>query len=471
MKLNRRQFNAALAGTAASGLFSRSPWALDNVLLANSKKVLVVGGGISGLYAADLLMASGYSVQVLEAGARVGGRILGKDIGGQKFDVGAQAFTKDMLRVVALGKKFGFHVVPKPKQKGFFLRKTNLIVGKDLGQIIQEINEITEKTEVLERRLNDPLSRREFASISVMDWFHPKLSSDSQELFLTSFSSEYCADPSNVSLLHFIEGNRGYHGDEDEMGFRFREGLFGIVDELFKRVRSRVRMNHPVEEITCTTSGVVATAGGSSFHADYLIFAIPLPQLQRIKISGLADRTLKSSLSGYRGAAVRKIVAVYSEPFWKDRPREGVFSPPLGLSLMDNSDTEKGVYSLVAFLGGPMAYKGVERSEVLSLAAKVTGDKALQPIAYHEQAWLPDSFLSGGYGSVRGPGLNKGEILPKRIGRVFIAGSDSADQFSGYVEGALSSAERAANGIMEFAKAGFSLDLLKEDHAKRQVNS
>jgi hypothetical protein len=34
------------------------------------------------------------------------------------------------------------------------------------------------------------------------------------------------------------------------------------------------------------------------------------------------------------------------------------------------------------------------------------------------------------------------------VGRIFLAGTESSDEFSGYVEGALASAERAVSGIM-----------------------
>ena len=40
-----------------------------------SKKVIVVGAGVSGLIAAKLLAKEGFKVQVLEASKRVGGRV------------------------------------------------------------------------------------------------------------------------------------------------------------------------------------------------------------------------------------------------------------------------------------------------------------------------------------------------------------------------------------------------------------
>ena len=39
------------------------------------KDVLIIGAGISGLYAGYLLKAQGYTIQILEATNKIGGRV------------------------------------------------------------------------------------------------------------------------------------------------------------------------------------------------------------------------------------------------------------------------------------------------------------------------------------------------------------------------------------------------------------
>jgi hypothetical protein len=87
---------------------------------------------------------------------------------------------------------------------------------------------------------------------------------------------------------------------------------------------------------------------------------------------------VRSGLASYKGAAVRKVIAVYDKPFRKDLPREGAVSNE----------------------------------------------------------------------SVRAPGIGHGERMATELGRIFLAGTESSDEFSGYVEGALASAERAVRCTM-----------------------
>lgn len=75
-------------------------------------RVVVVGAGIAGLTAAhDLAREPGLDVLVLEAGPRVGGKLLTAEVGGVTVDVGAEAMLARRPEGVTLAGKLGLSVV------------------------------------------------------------------------------------------------------------------------------------------------------------------------------------------------------------------------------------------------------------------------------------------------------------------------------------------------------------------------
>lgn len=70
-------------------------------------RVAVVGGGITGLAAAWELLASGAEVAVLEAGSRLGGRILTEEVAGRRIDLGPDAFLARVPHALDLCRELG----------------------------------------------------------------------------------------------------------------------------------------------------------------------------------------------------------------------------------------------------------------------------------------------------------------------------------------------------------------------------
>ena len=74
---------------------------------STDKDVIVIGAGIAGLTAAWRLTSAGWNVQLVEASARVGGRIYGFDVGDRAIQLGGRWTGPGQDRLAALAAELG----------------------------------------------------------------------------------------------------------------------------------------------------------------------------------------------------------------------------------------------------------------------------------------------------------------------------------------------------------------------------
>jgi oxygen-dependent protoporphyrinogen oxidase len=90
------------------------------------QRVAVVGGGISGLAAANRLCKSGFDVTVYEASPRFGGKIATERVDGFVIETGADSFVVSRPRILELCRELGLEselMPPDPQHKGAFISR------------------------------------------------------------------------------------------------------------------------------------------------------------------------------------------------------------------------------------------------------------------------------------------------------------------------------------------------------------
>lgn len=73
----------------------------------------------------------------------------------------------------------------------------------------------------------------------------------------------------------------------------------------------------------------------------------------------------------------------------------------------------------------------------------------LKPIHYEECNWAEQQYSGGAYTGICPPGLltTYGPVIREPIGQIYFAGTETATQWSGYMNGAVEAGERAAREV------------------------
>jgi monoamine oxidase len=162
--------------------------------------------------------------------------------------------------------------------------------------------------------------------------------------------------------------------------------------------------------------------------------------------------------------AVTKIHAVYDRPFWRDEGLTGQLVADAGSlrATFDDSPDDGSHGVLVGFIagaedrrsetGGPAG----RRAAALAELAVAFGPRAAAPTEFVEQRWSAEPFTRGGPVACFGPGLltGCGPALREPVGPIHWAGTETADAWTGYIDGALSSGVRAAAEVVAALTGG-----------------
>ncbi|MEX0801691.1 MAG: flavin monoamine oxidase family protein [Dehalococcoidia bacterium] len=441
--------------------------------------VIVVGAGFAGLTTARELIARGREVIVLEARDRVGGRVLGYELGnGAIVDIGGQWTGPGQDRIRALGDEMGVESFPTHGAEAKHLQyrgdertvyegaipDTDMALLGEFMSAVQRLEEMA--SEVPTEAPWDAPQAAGWDAQTMQGWMDANLTSDgAKDLMHTVIEGVYAVEPRDVSLLYTLFYNRAGGGlltltgtEGGAQQDRFDGGAQLVAQKLAAQLGDRVQLSSPVRRITQDNGGVSVEGDGFIIHAERTVVTIPPALAGRIDYSpampGLRDQLTQRTPMG----AVIKINAVYEEPFWRS---EGLSGRAVGDTgpikfTFDNSPKGGSPGVLVGFFDGEPArrYSAAppeeRRRAALDCFARYFGPRAARPVEFIEQDWLREEYSRGCYGAVFPPGTlySFGKALREPVGRIHWAGTETATVNPGYMDGAVRSGERAAAEVL-----------------------
>lgn len=439
--------------------------------------VVIVGAGLAGLTAARDLEHLGARVCVLEARDRVGGRTLSRTIGGATFDVGGQWLGPTQDRVAALAARLGSRTFPTYTQgkkvldlDGRVSTYRKAIPSLPLPNLL-DLHSSLRKLDRMMRRvpLHNPAAARgarQLDGMSVETFKHRHVRTRAVHKVLdVAIRTIFGAEAAELSVLHFLFYLRSGGGllslAEIRGGAqqdRFVAGAQSLALGLAAGLESPVQLSAPVRRIAQDAGGLLVTSDRGQVRARYAVVAIPPPLQAGIAFEpGLPAARAQLLQRAPMGSTV-KLLLTYQRPFWRTRGFSGEVVCTSGApitAVFDNTSHDNGQPCLVVFVVGRAARTWSNRSEsdrrrdVLSQLARWFGDEALEPVELVEMDWNAEPFTGGCPVGIMPPGVltGFGITLRQPVGRVHWAGTETATEWNGYMEGALESGERAAREV------------------------
>jgi monoamine oxidase len=234
------------------------------------------------------------------------------------------------------------------------------------------------------------------------------------------------------------------------------EGVGTLAERLADELGTALRLSHPVTGIERDDSGVTVRTAEEEFRAERVIIAVPPPMAAGIHHEPDLPHARAALERDSHMGVVYKAIAVYPEPFWRAfGSAEMIVLDAPGCGVFDSSPPD-GPGHLCVLVGGPEAEAldrlgpTERRSAILSVLATQLGIGVLEPASWHEKSWHLDPYAGGGYLAL--PDLHADFDLPlptEPVGRIHWAGSESARDHPGYLDGALEAGLRAAREVAD----------------------
>jgi monoamine oxidase len=439
---------------------------------------IVIGAGFAGLTAARTLARAGRRVIMVEARDRVGGRTKAGRIAGVTIDLGGQWVGLTQTHLLALAAEYGVATydtdlngrciaeVDGHRAEGNgedFLGVFDLFDKLAFKHLVESVTEMA-----AEVPLDAPWSApraAEWDAMSLDEWMQRETGRKRLHAALrVGLGSVFGAEPSELSLLYFLFYIRS--GDSLPALLSCRGGaqekLFvGGVHQLSARMAtelgSSLVLEAPVDAIVQEGERVRVHAGRRTWEARAAIVAVPPPLTTRIAWHPALPPERDALVQRMPMAVMMKFFAAYPRPFWRDHGWNGfAFSTETDLSpVFEMTPPGAPAAVLTGFVdcGRAVAFRRLsperQREKVVADLRHYFGAEAAAPIEVVGQSWLDEEWSRGGPVAFAPPATltRFGAALRTPVGRIHWAGTETSDRWSGYIDGAIRSGERAAREV------------------------
>jgi monoamine oxidase len=450
-------------------------------IVGEPPRVAVVGAGIAGLVAANLLTRGGCTPAVFDASTITGGRIRtdhGSLAPGVATELGGEFIDTAHADMIALARIFGctpidteapgeaeLDVVARVGGRSYSLLQASEAFSAFAGSIRRDAQRLSphigRRRHTEADREFDRLSIDEYLDRIQLDgWLRSRICSG-----YTTLNGLDSAEQSSINLLRQMctDPNQGFSifGRSDER-WKVAEGLDSILGGLARGLAAPVNAEHRLVRIRRDGATVVlefATPGRViTFRADAVVLALPFTMLRHVDAAGVFSKHKQRAIDGLAYGTNSKVMVGMRRRIWRDHGSTGdLCTDGLLQSGWDASRLragEHGVYTF--FLGGRRgldAGLSTEADLALQLSAQASDtwadfDRSRTGTVVRVH-WPTEPWVQASYSTYRpGQHCEFGGDESSSEASIHFAGEHCATVWQGYMQGAAATGREGALAIL-----------------------
>jgi monoamine oxidase len=439
-----------LTGGAAAFALMASPALAARRRQNGGTTVLVIGAGMAGLAAARHLHQRGYSVTIIEASNRIGGRIrtdrsLGSPVelgagwihgprGNPISDLARQANAATFITDDESYRLYNEAGNPVPRADvDLAWQRLQRIHGRIDDNLDSDISLAAALAQYGPGRVGDP----------VLEWMH------------SAYTEFDTGGPlAQLSAMQF---------DEDDAFGGADVILPGGYDRILPVLAEGldIRLGHVVRDITYGPAGVIVNTSAGRLEAAYAVCTLPLGviQAENVRFNPPLPGGYHNRMNRIGVGQVTKIALKFDRAFWPlDEQYFGLMTQTRGRwNYWMNSRTYSSENILTGVSVGDYAAR-VERqnnrqieADAMQAVRAMFGASSPAPVDMKVSRWSRDPFSLGAYSYAK-TGVRRRDfdrLAAPVDGRLFLAGEHTMFDYHGTVHGAYLSGVRAAEWLAE----------------------
>lgn len=414
-------------------------------------KVIVVGAGAAGLYAAKLLADKGIDVTVLEASPNIGGRIRPlENFADFTIELGAEEVHGNKSKWYNLVKASGANFIDRSEEDYYFYDGSlkaisDLVKNSDIVKLLEFVNGLEGYTgsDVPMQQVIDGLGN----------------TTKTNALYNALLGNEHGTSNNRYGAFSAAEEERKWDAGSGNYTLSNKHYL-AILQSVCSNVLNKVQTNKQVTAIDFSGNIVsVKTADNGVFIADKIIVTVPLTMLKAnaIKFTPELSTAKKNAIATIGMDAGMKVILKFSNPFW-DANTGSIYGigyvPEFWVASAGRSNAQ---HVLTAFVMGEKAeYLSSQGTNAINIIVdelkQLYGNNLPQQnlIDSYIMDWSKEPFIKGAYSYASVGSASQRNVLAEAINnKVYFAGEATNTKGSvGTVHGAIESAIDAVENLL-----------------------